>query len=249
MVSEKNRLNQIFILKDGRKLGYAEFGDPKGKTIFYFHGYVGGRLEPKMFLVNKKLDCRLISLDRPGIGLSSFQENRRILDLQDDIVELANSLGIDKFSVVGLSGGGPYAAACAYKILERLDKVGIVAGMGPYKETKKFMVHPNKALFAIIKRFPFLHKRILKLLKKQMDNKDPEKVSNRLLKSRMKSKKVPEPDKEVFKTPGFFELFIKLMQDIFQQGIEGVRLDGRLYTQSWGFELKNIKETVPVFLW
>ncbi|MHA1198557.1 MAG: alpha/beta fold hydrolase [Candidatus Heimdallarchaeaceae archaeon] len=249
MGSESDKLNQVFTLKDGRKLGYAEFGDSKGKPIFYFHGYIGGRLEPKMSLSDKELGCRIISIDRPGIGLSSFKENREILDWPDDVMELADSLGIDMFSVVGLSGGGPYAAACAFKIPDRLIKVGIVAGMGPYKEIKKYMANPNKTLFSLINRFPLLHKRILKLQKKQMDNKDPEKLKTRLLKALTKSKKVPEPDKEVFKTPGFFEFLISHLQDIFQQGIEGASLDGRLYTKPWGFELKDIKETTPVFLW
>jgi pimeloyl-ACP methyl ester carboxylesterase len=83
-------------LSDGRKLGFAEFGDPMGKPVFYFHGFPGSRPQAK-----------------------------------GDVLELANALGIDRFSILGVSGGGPCAAACACRIPQFLKAVGIVCGMGP----------------------------------------------------------------------------------------------------------------------
>jgi pimeloyl-ACP methyl ester carboxylesterase len=65
------------------------------------------------------------------MGLSDYKKDRTILDWPDDVVELADALGIDKFPIEGISGGGPYAAACAYKIPDRLTACGIISGLGP----------------------------------------------------------------------------------------------------------------------
>ena len=105
------------ILKDGRRLGYAEYGDPTGKPIFYFHGTPGSRLEAghlqKIATLNH---YRLIGIDRPGMGMSSFHAKHNILSWPADMEMLADCLGINKFSIIGHSGGAPFVAACAYKI-------------------------------------------------------------------------------------------------------------------------------------
>jgi len=120
-------------LSDGRTLAYLDIGDPEGRPVFYFHGGPGSRLEGLMFdELNQKLGVRMIALDRPGYGLSDFQEDRTYLDWPDDISELADQLGIDRFAVLGWSSGGPYAAAVAHGIPQRLTVAAIVAGEGPY---------------------------------------------------------------------------------------------------------------------
>jgi pimeloyl-ACP methyl ester carboxylesterase len=123
--------NKTIQLHDGRTLGYAEYGSSHGKTIFYFHGHPGSRFEAR-FLAEQTVQygVRLIGVDRPGMGLSSFKRGRRILDWPDDAAELADSLQIEHFAVVGFSGGGPYALACAHKIPQRLTACGIISGVG-----------------------------------------------------------------------------------------------------------------------
>ena len=125
---------QHIILKDGRKLGYAEYGATEGRPILYFHGFPGSRLDLPLCVTNDiatDLNVRIIAIDRPGIGLSDFKRKRTFLDWPDDVVELADERSLDRFSVLGMSGGGPYAVVCAYMIPERLTSVGIVSGMGP----------------------------------------------------------------------------------------------------------------------
>ena len=120
-------------LSDGRTLAYLDSGDPDGRPVFYFHGGPGSRLEGLLYnKLNKQLGIRMISIDRPGYGLSDFQENRTYLNWPDDVSELADKLGIDRFAVMGWSSGGPYVAAVAYKIPKRLTAAVIVAGEGPY---------------------------------------------------------------------------------------------------------------------
>ncbi len=120
-------------LSDGRTLAYLESGDPEGRPVFYFHGGPGSRLEGLMYdELNQQLGIRMIALDRPGYGLSDFQEHRTYLDWPDDVSELADQLGIDRFAVLGWSSGGPHAAAVAHEIPQRITVAAIVAGEGPY---------------------------------------------------------------------------------------------------------------------
>jgi pimeloyl-ACP methyl ester carboxylesterase len=130
-----NRTNIRLKLKDGRTLGYAEYRAPEGMPVFYFHGHPSSRLDWPSLVDNtdaaSELNVRIIAVDRPGYGLSEFNSGRQILDWPDDVLELADALQLDRYAALGYSGGGPYAAACAFKIPERLTATAIVSGMGP----------------------------------------------------------------------------------------------------------------------
>ena len=132
-----SKVNLYVTLSDGRKLGYNEYGPADGKPLFYFHGTPSSRIEWQIFggeQLASRLHLRIISIDRPGMGLSDFQGGRRLLDWPTDIASLADALDLDQFSVLAFSGGSPYAAACALAIPERLTSVGIVSGAGPFTE-------------------------------------------------------------------------------------------------------------------
>lgn len=119
-------------LDDGRTLAYCEFGDPTGSPVFVFHGGVGSRGFGLLFDdTASDLGVRIIAADRPGYGRSDPQPDRTLLDWPDDVSVLGDALGLDAFSVLGVSGGGPWAAACAAAIPDRLTAVGLVSAMGP----------------------------------------------------------------------------------------------------------------------
>jgi ketosteroid isomerase-like protein len=84
---------------------------------------------------------RLIAIDRPGMGLSDFQLRRALVDWPDDVAQVAWALELDRFSVLGISGGGPYAAACAWKLAARLTGAGIVSHEGEI-----FLAHPRQGV-------------------------------------------------------------------------------------------------------
>jgi len=106
--------NQQITLAGGRKLGYAEYGDPSGAPILFFHGGNDSRLEGALLQeTTQRLQVRLIAPDRPGYGLSDFQPNRQFLDWPADVAELAEALGMDRFAVIGHSGDSPHVAALA----------------------------------------------------------------------------------------------------------------------------------------
>jgi pimeloyl-ACP methyl ester carboxylesterase len=124
--------DRYLALSDGRKLGYAEFGDPAGIPVLAFHGTPGSRL---MFrLVHepaRHLGLRIVAPDRPGFGFSDYQENRTLIGWTEDVRALAGSLGLDRFAVAGISGGGPYVAACAALLPERVTAAALISPVGP----------------------------------------------------------------------------------------------------------------------
>jgi len=120
-------------ITDGRLLGYTEFGVANGRPIFYFHGANSSRLSGRALEpVAIRLNARIISIDRPGFGISQFKPDRQLLDWPDDVTAVADRLSISRFAVIGLSSGAAYAAACAFKIPHRLTQVGMVSCEVPY---------------------------------------------------------------------------------------------------------------------
>ena len=119
---------QTITLPDGRELGYLSIG--MGKPVFYFHGLlVGSRLDVlNLKTVANHLNLQIIGVDRPGFGLSTFKEKPKMSDFAADIQFLADHLKLDKFSIMGVSGGGHYAITCAALFPERLVKVLVIMG-------------------------------------------------------------------------------------------------------------------------
>jgi pimeloyl-ACP methyl ester carboxylesterase len=120
-------------LPDGRRLAYAEWGDPAGRPIVNCHGTPGCRLNrhPNQDLV-RTTGARIISFDRPGYGQSTRLPGRRVVDVVDDVARLADHLGLDRFAVVGGSGGGPHALAVAALLGDRVTRAACVVGVAPY---------------------------------------------------------------------------------------------------------------------
>lgn len=129
------RLDERITLIDRRTLCYAEFGDPDGYPVIAIHGFPGCRLDPwPHHRLLARNHIRLISPDRPGSGHSTFQPSRRVLDFPSDMLELADHLGLGRFGVLGISGGGPYAVACArYIPSDRISVLGLLAPATPWE--------------------------------------------------------------------------------------------------------------------
>jgi pimeloyl-ACP methyl ester carboxylesterase len=117
---------------DGRMLATKSYGDPDGKPVFLLHGTPGSRLGPRpRGAVLHRLGIQLITFDRPGYGKSDRHEGRRVADAAADVLTIADAYGLDKFAVVGRSGGGPHALACAALIPDRLTKAAVLVGLAP----------------------------------------------------------------------------------------------------------------------
>ncbi len=230
---------------NGHKIGYCEYGDPNGFPVFYFHGGQESRLSGSFLdLPAKNKSLRIIAPDRPGFGLSDFQINRKLLDWPNDVSALANHLSIDKFSIFGLSGGGPHVLACALKIPQRLEKVTVVSGPAPYriKGISKGMWFPVKLLywFASMRNDFMLRKAIDYDYKSLLKN--PE--------SRIKQMKqgLPDPDKQLLNHhPEIANNFVKGSLEGYKNGINGAVWEWRLYSSPWGFNLGNITKSIDLW--
>jgi pimeloyl-ACP methyl ester carboxylesterase len=230
-------------LDDGRRLGYAVYGDPEGQPVFYFHGFPGSRIEARLAdgtAARRRL--RIIAVDRPGFGLSEFNPRRTILDWPDDVIKVADSLGIKRFAALGVSGGGPYAAACALKIPQRLSAVSIVCGLGPLETPSgtKGMIWRNYVGFLLGRRLPWLAKIFFSRMAHGV-RRNPEGMIGRITGA------LPDPDKAVLANP---EVRIALTDNIiesFRGGSRGAAYELLLLTRPWGFLLKDI--AVAVNLW
>lgn len=235
-----DRTNQQIKLRDGRSLGYAEYGNLEGKPVFCFHGSPGSRLEWTCFddaCRPEDLNARIIIADRPGIGLSDFKRGRKILDWPDDVVELPDALQLDRFAVLGISGGGPYAAACAYKIPERLTTTAIVCGMGPSEapgsKEGAAWIFPGKSS---------MMRRLILLLTSVGMRKKPNRIQSQMIEG------LKGPDKTLFlEKPELAKKIIESWREALRAGIAGVHHEAALYTRPWQFRLQDI--TVEIHLW
>ncbi|WP_421844750.1 alpha/beta fold hydrolase [Mycobacterium sp.] len=116
-----------------RQIGFAEFGAPQGRAVFWLHGTPGARrqipTEARVYAEHNNI--RLIGVDRPGIGSSTPHQYETISSFADDLRTIADTLGVQKMAVVGLSGGGPYTLACAAGLPDRVVVAGVLGGVAP----------------------------------------------------------------------------------------------------------------------
>jgi pimeloyl-ACP methyl ester carboxylesterase len=138
-VSSEPAVDGRIVLPDGRAAAYAEWGDPDGRPVFLLHGMPGSRLLCPDVAVSVEAGVRLISLDRPGYGGSDPRPDRRIVDGADDLAAIADRLGVERYSVIGWSSGGPYALACAARDSDRVTAVATVAGDAPTDEAPELL--------------------------------------------------------------------------------------------------------------
>jgi len=231
------------ILSDGRKLGFAEFGERQGKPVFYFHGFPGSHLEAKIAeTMAKDSRVRFIGIDRPGFGLSDFKLKRKLADWPNDVTELADSLGIDQFSILGVSGGGPYAAACAHQMPDRLISVGIVCGMGPVDvpHIMDQMVSIYRQGLRLTRRFPKIVTALYPFSSFFFRNY-PERMLSIL------SAKVAGPDKIALKNNELIKVLSASFREAFRNSLLWPATDVVLYSRPWGFSLDDIR--IKVHLW
>jgi len=149
------RNDNILTLSDGRQLGYAEYGDPKGHPVFMFHGNPGSRLSFGLIPGSPFLpEIHIVAPDRPGYGLTDFKKNA-LEHWPDDVAELADHLGIEKFALFAPSGGGPFALACAWKIPDRISTMGIFGSVGPNEPEATKGVIRSYEDFPELAKFPY----------------------------------------------------------------------------------------------
>ena len=238
------KLHERFQLHDGRRLGFAEYGEPGAKAILYFHGWPSSRLEARvMRRAIAEMGLRVIAPDRPGYGLSDLKPGRAIGDWAQDAEALADHLNLARFAVLGISGGGPYAVACAAKLSARVTQALLVCSMGPTDspESTQGMVGLNRFLLSFARSTPWLAQRLagfcLRVLWGTGDQVIPEQIESCL----------PQRDQQTLADPELRRVLTESSREGLRPGVEGAAWDGLLFSRPWGFDLREIR--VPVRLW
>jgi pimeloyl-ACP methyl ester carboxylesterase len=237
-------------LADGRTLAYAIYGSPSSSTtVFYFHGYPSSRIEGRLWHdTAQKLDVRLVAIDRPGFGNSSFQTNRKLLDWPKDVLALADHLNVEEFYVLGTSGGGPYALACAHELLKsRLLGVTVVSGLYPWALGTAGMMMRSRIMFWVAPWMTGLFSIILdSQLGKATRDPDP-KVFEELMWKDLETR--PGKDLDTIKMDEVSGPFMAMTREAMKQGGYAAAWEGRLFGWYWDFDVKGIDQNVPLTLW
>lgn len=236
---------QTLTLPDTRNIGFATYGstNPSDPVIFLFHGLPGCRLVGRGWdKLCKRIGARLITMDRPGCGLSTLAD-RGLTDWPEDVVSLADHLKIDRFSILGASGGGPFALACARFIpTERLRGTAVVCSIGPIEALLDTVPYLSWRLMGITPWFLRLVARYLVLpsLVSPYLTKDPSRL-RRVLEDQCKT---PEEKASIIQNKGTdFDLdnTVAGLLETFKNGTGGCMLDGTVLCRDWGFDLKEVE--------
>lgn len=230
------RIDQVVTLRDGRRLAYAEYGDATGRPAFYFHGTPGSRFEAG-FLAEAaaRHHVRLIAVDRPGFGRSDFKRGRTLLDWPADVAELADLLGIERFAVVGLSGGAPHVEACALRMPERVTGTAVVSGAGPPEARRSGVGRVRRALLRIESALAPVTARMLGWYMAVTIKITPAAMMPRIVDARVMRRKDARAACKRAAAEGL------------RQGGRGVGYELCLFARPWGFALGDI--STPIHLW
>ena len=234
----------VVVLEGGRGLGYAEYGDPEGDPVFWFHGTPGARKQvpPDINLQARQRGLRVICVERPGTGLSTPHQYARVLDWTDDVAHVADRLKIGRFAVVGLSGGGPFVLACCHGLAERVTAGAVLGGMGPLRGPEaspgytRFLPPAEVLLTAM--RWPMgellSHTvRPLRAVASQCYD--------------LYVKVAPAADRVVMVRPELKAGFLYDLVTAAEGGLRSFVADLLVFSRDWGFSLRDIH--VPVRFW
>ena len=232
--------DQTFHLPDGRIMGYAEYGCQTGYPLMFFHGFPSSRLEARgVEQIARRRHIRIIAPDRPGFGLSTFQPYRRITDWPADVRALAHHLSLARFSVLGGSGGGPCALACAHALpREMISAVGIMAGAPPWQAGTQELPLSSRAVASMVKFWPAG----LRILAAAQVGILRPCLNTRLASKRIDdwlSKVEPEND-DKSSIEQRRERFLRLVFEGFAQGTKAFVQETQLLTQNWGIEFEKV---------
>ena len=232
------RIDSVIQLSDKRRLAYAEYGESDGAPILLFHGLPGSRLSWGLIPGGPfPPGLRIIAPDRPGYGGSDPNPGRNVLDWADDVAELADVLEIEKFAVLGVSGGGPGALACAWKIPERLTSVGVVASPAPTNAPGVFegMSKTNRFFMKLAWRMPWLSTMNTRLLASVI-RRNPARYINTM------KIKVHDVDKAIVARPEIQDMLTRDFAEALRGGSHGMVGDlSANHGRPWGFQLEKIR--------
>jgi pimeloyl-ACP methyl ester carboxylesterase len=235
---------QSLTLPAGGVLTFREYGAPAGQPVFFFHGWPG-ESQQALVLHQAALDqgVRLIAPNRPGVGGSSPQPDRTLLDWPPVVAALADALGIDRFRVLGLSGGGPYAHACAWALARRVSSFATVCGALPAAPGpgRRHLSPVYQGMLAVHDHAPWLLQSALIPAVRLARIRPPRPVLWLGLRTLGPSDRAALWPKQNFSQ--FYPGFLAAMRS----GMSGLWEDGKPYSSPWPFD--PAESRVPSTIW
>jgi len=232
----------VMDLPDGRELAWVEAGHKRGPAVLALHGTPGSRLE--MVFDHKAIDAsgaRVIAPDRPGYGHSTYHKGRTLRGFADDMARLADHLKLERFAVLGVSGGGPHALACAYFLKDRLTMAGVVGGVGPMGGTDAMpMDGPNRLTSRLAARSQYAVFPMMALLT-LVSRHRPDTAM------RAAARTFAPADAALLERPEVRAVFADGGRRASPTTAMAAAQDFALFTRDWGFRLEDID--LPVHLW
>lgn len=228
----------------GAHIQYRCQGHPQGRALLYFHGWPGSRLEADLM---KDLafthGWMLIAPDRPGYGGSFSPRPLSLNDWALLVERLIAYLGLERFSLIGLSGGGPHACVVMAKLSNQLDRACLVVPMGPLHCKDGFMkLHPFQRILArLTPSQSWLVRGVLHSIR-PLPYYGPS-----LFLRLMAQGLLPEADRKVLDVPELRPLLCANMREGLSRGIEGMWQDGLRFVEDWNDLLASI--SCPVKIW
>lgn len=235
----RSRENETLKLSNGNTIGLAHYGDLDGPVVFYFHSLCSSRLEGVWWAKPAEaLGAHIIALDRPGIGLSSIQPNRTIVDWPLVVSEVAQNLSIKQFYALGCELGGPYALACAKELPpDALRGVGVVACARQLSQSMGGkMVGSFKSWVS--------RKTHEKVFLRAARDPDPTAFRNLSVDGACQSSK---KDKALFEKAEFRDFLVDSQRETYRQGSQGITDDVRIAVKDWGFDIRTISAKVSMW--
>jgi pimeloyl-ACP methyl ester carboxylesterase len=232
-------------LGDGRRLGYAEWGTPEGTPVVGLPGTPNSRLAHLGAAAPRAAGVRLLMVDRPGLGLSDELPERTLLDWADDMRELADALGVGRFAVFGVSGGGPHAAACAFALPDRVTLLGLVSTVGPVWDVPALaarLPRGRRELVDLARRDPLAaRERVRQECEADLARlaRDPDRWLDDWAQT------APPPDRDAVSDAEIRAMYIG---SVGEAGLDAYAREVELiWLTSWGFDPSDI--AVPTTLW
>ncbi len=229
------------LLPDGRRVGYAEYGDATGMPLLFCHGMPGSRhqVSPEMASTASDMKIRIIVPDRPGYGLSDPSADWGLRDWVRDVTMLMDELDIDRFSLLGYSMGGLYALGCAHFVPERITTMALVGSVAP----NVFSPEVVAALSPIVVPIYTLARDNPAGLEEMIDQlaQAPDEFVTTL------GETLSPPDKQTFNRPQIRARWVLDSIESCRNSGRGIVRDLRLFTGDWGIPFEAID--VPIHLW
>jgi len=232
-------------LGGGRRLGYAEYGPASGRPILWFHGTPGARrqIAPHAREMAHALDVRLIAVERPGIGASPPHVYASFVEWAADLEVFCDALDLERVGIAGLSGGGPYALACAHQMPARVAAVAVLGGVAPAVGDDAAPGGITPLVRTVSPALRLARRPLGAVLPRVVTALEP--VAEQAMD--LFASFMPPGDQLVFEDPGVRRMFIEDLVLASRRHMQAFLLDALLFGRPWGFALGDIH--VPVHLW